>query len=1039
MTNIFKLSIKNFIILFISVINPIFSQSFSFLKTFPAINNRYYMVSSESLIFFNNYNNNYDIKHSFSEAQKIITEAEKEMISYGRFNEDSPSNLLIIKNYIYAISDIGNLYAICKIYEIDGILSYIIPIKCIDIFCYYSIAVKSSNNKLLLYYYINDLGVTCDVNIDVTNAFSEEYNLIIVSDNLSCHYQNNIICFYENNLNELIASIFNVDLTNHIIEYDSSYSKEIDGVKIIKSIISPDSTKFYVCYINNENLANCLIYNINTNQWSDKINFLNNCLPKLYSFNLQYFDSLNYYILSCYQSSTEFSFIKLNDNFEIINDDINGNYYLNETLIRDCSEYSLASLVNDTENNIIKIFGICETDINKYGIQKIIIPDNIPTEIPINTNIPNILDSHTSLVQGFIIIQEESFKTKEEIIQNLDEIILDYDFGKIYEIFGKDYNIKISPINSNVYNNISTFINFSNCENILRQKNGLSSSSILTVYQIEIDNQNEQTLINNVEYAVFNEDKVKLDLSVCENEKIEINYQINTSMINMTKVNYYSNLGINIFDINQSFFNDICYSYSEDDSDMILKDRVDDIYENYTICENNCEYEKINFTNNVVTCKCSVKTNTDSVIQSPKFEQMIVDSFVYSNFAVIICYNLVFEIKNKLSNIGFLIFSVLILAHIPIFIHYIAFNITSIKKFIFLEMNKFGYWCNMFNPVKKKNNNNRRNIIQSNNKDDNNKKSKDISSHSHLFYKSNKTSKYFKSKKIQKLITPYNNIITNSEANSNKTSNIKEKNKVIKLEEDNNNHKTKKKINIINNKNLNNNYINTDNEIENQNTKTYFEKNRTKNKELKNIKFSPEIYYLIQIDVNNIYNNIPIESNILLDNYDYETSIIYDKRSFCRIFYICLLLKGTIFNIIFFKTPLDLQSIRICLFIFVYSCDLAFNTIFYSNESISEKYHYEGNNLFLFIMINNIVQSISSSLISILIISLFHHLINTRGDFEELFKNEEKKMRENKKYKVLKETKKKILEKIRKIFYKLKCKIIIFFILEFSMMLFFYN
>ena len=96
----------------------------------------------------------------------------------------------------------------------------------------------------------------------------------------------------------------------------------------------------------------------------------------------------------------------------------------------------------------------------------------------------------------------------------------DYDIGKIYEIFGSDYKVKISPINTNIYNNISTYINFSRCENILREKNKLSSSSILTVYQIEIDNYYEKSLVNDVEYAVFNENKELLDLSVCNNEFI---------------------------------------------------------------------------------------------------------------------------------------------------------------------------------------------------------------------------------------------------------------------------------------------------------------------------------------------------------------------------------------------------------------------------------------------------------------------------------------------------------------------------------------
>ena len=126
--------------------------------------------------------------------------------------------------------------------------------------------------------------------------------------------------------------------------------------------------------------------------------------------------------------------------------------------------------------------------------------------------------THINNSQNDFIIIQKSIKSKEEIINNLDEVMKNYEIGKIYEIYGEDYNIKISPINTRIYGNIVTYINFSNCENILRAKNNLNSSSILTVYQIEIDNYHEKSLINNVEYAVFNENKNQLDLSVCGNE-----------------------------------------------------------------------------------------------------------------------------------------------------------------------------------------------------------------------------------------------------------------------------------------------------------------------------------------------------------------------------------------------------------------------------------------------------------------------------------------------------------------------------------------
>ena len=205
-------------------------------------------------------------------------------------------------------------------------------------------------------------------------------------------------------------------------------------------------------------------------------------------------------------------------------------------------------------------------------------------------------------------------------------------------------------------------------------------------------------MIYNVEYAVFNENKERLDLSVCQNELIEINYQINTSNINITKIAYYSDLGIDLFNIKEEFFNDICYSYSEDDKDIILDDRVTDIFQNYSVCEENCDYNKINITDSTVSCKCSVKLNPNSEVRPPKLDKIIKDSFTDSNLAVIKCYNLVFIFRNKFRNIGFLIFSILVLFHIPFIIYYSIYNISSLSIFIYSQMVKFHY---INNPPKK--------------------------------------------------------------------------------------------------------------------------------------------------------------------------------------------------------------------------------------------------------------------------------------------------------------------------------------------------
>jgi hypothetical protein len=445
-------------------------------------------------------------------------------------------------------------------------------------------------------------------------------------------------------------------------------------------------------------------------------------LVKIISFNLQYFDSLNYYILSCFQSEKEFGFVKLDSNFEIFEEE-SMNYYLSPSQFNNCIDLSLASLVNDTDSNIIKIFGICDNIIRKYEIQMVpknpttilttiprLIPTTILTTIPrlIPTTIlttvqkwspTTILSTIQNLIpttilttiqkmapttilttsvdnSNIIVIQEKSYKTLEEIIDNLDTIIKDYDIHHIYEIFGSNYNIKVSPINSKIYENISTYIDFSNCENNLRIDNGLNSSSILTVFQIEIDNPNEKSLINNLEYVVYNENRDRLSLLACKDDIIEINYQFNNSKVNLTKVKYYSDMGIDIFNVKDQFFNDICYPYSEGNSDMILKDRISDIYENYSVCEESCEYSNINLTRNTFTCKCNIKKTVDPIVKPPKLKEVIFDALTDSNLGVIKCYKLVFDLRNKFKNIGFCIFTGLIVIQIIFLIYYCCVGIT---------------------------------------------------------------------------------------------------------------------------------------------------------------------------------------------------------------------------------------------------------------------------------------------------------------------------------------------------------------------------
>ena len=1071
------------IIIFLIIIRILKIQSLLNYKSIYISNNNYLVITPTNLYYYNSNDESKSNVHNFSGQQIINSEEESAMINFGYFRDGTnPVHLLLVKHYIYALYN-GEYICDCSNEDLFGYYSEIYAITCTTGYCYYILGFINSDKKLQLFLMQNPKGVCPS-----TKMFSVEINNVD-SSNINCQFMQSsngevLTCFYQSS-NEIVASSFKTNI-NEFFPFNTNIenitnlmkTKSNNEAKIIKSTLSQDRKKALVCYTNNDSKCNCLIYDIINNEWSDYDTYLTGCLLEISSLYIEYLEKKNEYIVYCFQSSTRFDLQKFNSTFGKEEDEENGIYELSNSLAN-CPDYYLYSFIHNSDD--IKILTICDNSItNIEAINLKFIPSTIittilttltsfptrsPSTIPIipTTYLSFILSSYvanypsiTSTIHNSQndnnIIQKNSEKSKEEIINNLDKGINDFDIGKVYEIFGDDYNIKISPINSKQYENISTYIDFSNCEKLIRQSNTLSESSVLTVYQIEIDNPNQQSLINHVEYAVFNENKEKLDLSVCENELIEIKYQLNTSMINKTKVKYYADLGIDIFNIKDDFFNDICYSYSEGDSDIILNDRVTDIYQNISVCENNCNYNKINLTDYTVSCICSIKKEVSTEYPPPRLDQIIRDTFEDSNVAVIKCYNLVFSLKNKLKNAGFWIFTILVFLHFPFFIYYFIYNISSIKKYIFVEMNKFNYWCQIINPPKKENMKRKYQRKVINNKS---KKNNRITTNSYLInlkdYKTSSTTLNLKKKKyikINKEISSINNnkndIIGNLKLKSNQV--------LLKNAKNNKNIKTN---NLSRNKNKNknmvqpivfmnykilNNYKNSDEALHinciNSTQKILTKVNKI-NKD-KKIKLSPKFYSLIQIDANNSSNTKPINSNFILNNYDYETALKYDRRNFLRIIYICILAKENIINILFFKTPLDIQSLRICLFIFTYSCDLAFNTIFFTNENISDKYHYQGNNLFLFSMVNNLLQSVISSVVSIILVNIFQHMIESRDNFEDIFRDEEKKMRKDKNYKVSRKTKLEILDKIRIISSKLKTKIILFIIIEFMIMIFFY-
>jgi len=837
---------------------------------------------------------------------------------------------------------------------------------------------------------------------------------------------------------------------------------------------------------------------------------------------------------------------------------------------------TISTTIISTIIQTTKIITTIPTSIIGTTIPTTIISTTIPTTI-ISTTIPNTLISTTipininnevyttvySNINTIIVIQEtqneiknnsntfieKTSKKREEIITNLDSLMKDKDPNKVYIIKGNDFSVIIKPINETVEES-TVNIDFSECEKILKEEN---PSSNLILLQVNMENSNKKCLTDQVEYKIYNDKKEPIDLSSCKNFEINIEYVIkNISSLNIQDISNFKGIGVDVFDIKDTFFNDICYPYSDNNSnsDMILTDRVSDIYQNYSLCEDNCKYDSFNIEKISANCNCKIKQDINSEIKEGNFENYIENSFLESNFGVIKCFNLVFNLKGKLNNYGFWIFGIMTIVHLPIYILYCINGINPIKHYINKEMIKEGYITKNIkthnyqeampqtnniinnnmnsenkgysiynvkslkeyegNPPKRegiiKNNIRNRNrnftIIKLNSENiKNNFKLNDseisddsLSNDNNKKINVKKNIKSIRENEIDKISEESNRNNKLLEENSDSSYKNEQKLKNIIFSSKNLTNKRKgktvkhsfKTFDILKNKDKDDDKINNENmETEDREIKRKRMESRRKrftiiksnnilnledkdsninfiinNKTKKNIiyrkdTFSPinsyyniskinknEIlekdYQLIKINANNEENYFPLKSKYILNNYDFQEAVLYDNRKYFRIFFIYLISKENILNLIFLNPPLELKPLRISICIFSYACDIALNALFYLSDNISDKYKYKGENKILFSIFNNLIISLVSTIVSYLLLNFFQSLTQSSDKIENIFREEECILKNDKHYKVNDIKKIKIKGEVLTILKCLRIKIIFFIVFEHIFMLFFF-
>ena len=310
----------------------------------------------------------------------------------------------------------------------------------------------------------------------------------------------------------------------------------------------------------------------------------------------------------------------------------------------------------------------------------------------------------------FISITREEFKY--EIARNIEKYI---NFNKI--IIGSDFTAIVSysdDINPKEEIDIGkSSIDLGNCTQIIKNYYNMSKDEKLIIVNMEEkynrsrENKYEENssldLGKNIQIEVYDISGKQLDVSVCKEEIKLIKYIGDVEELDFQSAESLSERGIDVFNINDKFFNDICHPNRIENKDIILKDRASDIYQNVILCQEGCVYNDINYYLMIVNCKCNssmlqigidnktnFNNNNDALekIDLNWIKKLLKSSIEQINFNVIPCINLAFDKKILLKNIGFYCMCIMLIFQLILLFVYSIKKLKSLKNFMFSFANK---------------------------------------------------------------------------------------------------------------------------------------------------------------------------------------------------------------------------------------------------------------------------------------------------------------------------------------------------------------
>ena len=276
---------------------------------------------------------------------------------------------------------------------------------------------------------------------------------------------------------------------------------------------------------------------------------------------------------------------------------------------------------------------------------------------------------------------------KEDLMNgNLDTLLEDVVDGSKQDLIATDKDLiyQITTTGNqqnNIYTNIST-VNLGECEQRLKGIYNINDSLSLII--LKVDYYMPGLLIPVIGYEIYHPiNKTQLDLNYCKDILVKLNIPVSINEDTIFK-----------HDPNSDYYNDECFAYTtENGTDILISDRQNEyIKNNYSLCENNCSFNRYDTVTKKALCECETKPNIRLISNIVKDENVLSNGFnttddTKSNIAAMKCIDTLFSKEGLLTNIGsyvllfsFIFFSISTFIFYKCGYHFIETEIKEIMK-----------------------------------------------------------------------------------------------------------------------------------------------------------------------------------------------------------------------------------------------------------------------------------------------------------------------------------------------------------------------